>query len=206
MPYRKQMKSRQDLDVIYELIQPNSSVLDLGCGEGDLLQKLIAQKKVRGHGVEIYDEYVFECIAKGVPVIQQDLDEGLGEYPDHSFDYVVLSQTLQQVLRPDDIITEMLRVGETGIVGFLNFAYWRVINYLVFTGTMPKSRALPHEWYNTPNIHLSTIKDFENLCREKNVHIKNQINLVNGKKAPIFANLFPNTFAELAIFVIEKAG
>lgn len=204
MTPKKQYYIRPDLNIIANLIDTNSSVLDLGCGKGELLSKLINEKKVQGHGVEIYDDYVFECAGKGVPVIHSDLDEGLGDYPDKSFDYVILSQTLQQVKRPHVILREMLRVGKIGIVSLINFGYWWVRHYLFFHGEMPKSRALPYEWYDTPNIHLSTIKDFRTLCMKNNFYIKKQINLTHKKKGLILPTLFPNSFAELAIFVLEK--
>ncbi len=195
--------TRPDLEIIASLVPKDSRVLDLGCGNGDLLYKLVHEKNVRGHGIEIMDNYVFECIAKGVPVIQQDLDESLTEYPDNSFDFIILSQTIQQVKRPDLTLKKMLRIGETGIVSLLNFGYWRVRHYLFFKGEMPKTKALPYEWYNTPNIHLSTIRDFQNFCRQNNMVIIKQINLVNRKQGRFFANLAPNYFADLAIFVVQ---
>jgi len=191
------------LQIIIDLIKPGSGVLDLGCGRGELLKRLIEEKNVRGHGLEITDQYVFECIEKGVPVIHSDLDEGLEDYPDKSFDYVVLSQTLQQVKRPHIVLKEMLRVGKTGIVGLLNFGYWKVRHYLAFKGAMPKSKVLPYEWYDTPNIHLSTIKDFKRLCNDSGYHIIKQVNVVNKKRGQILPNILPNSFAELAVFVLQ---
>lgn len=196
---------RPDLQIIVDLVEPGSSVLDLGCGRGELLQRLVKEKNVQGHGVEIFDQYVFECIEKGVPVIHSDLDEGLGDYHDNSFDYIVLSQTLQQVKQPHVVLKEMLRVGKIGIVGLLNFGYWRVRRYLAFRGAMPKSKALPFEWYDTPNIHLSTIKDFQRLCHEAGYRIVKQVNVVNKKRGQFLPNILPNSFAELAVFVIKTA-
>ena len=195
--------SRPDLQIISDLVEPNSSVLDLGCGAGELLKKLITEKNVQGHGVEIFDDYVAKCIDKGVPVIHSDLNEGLGDYYDDSFDYIILSQTLQQIKKPQIILQEMLRVGKIGIVGFLNFGYWRVRHYLAFRGAMPKSKALPYEWYDTPNIHLSTIKDFRRLCEESGYRIVEQVNIVNKKRGLFLPNVLPNTFAEVAVFVIK---
>ncbi len=203
MSPKRSEHTRPDLQIIADLIEPNSSVLDLGCGSGELLKKIIDEKHVQGHGVEIYDKYVFECIAKGVPVIHSDLDEGLGDYYDNSFDYIILSQTLQQIRHPKKILQEMLRVGKIGIVGFLNFGYWRVRHYLTFKGAMPKSKVLPYEWYETPNIHLSTIKDFRRLCDESGYRIVKQVNIVNKKRGLMLPNLLPNSFAELAVFVLE---
>lgn len=197
--------TRIDLDIISELIEPHSSVLDLGCGDGELLEKLIREKSVRGHGVELSDELVLACIRRGVPIIHSDLNRGLDDYPDGSFDYVILSQTIQQVQRPDQILPEILRVGRTGVVGLLNFGYWRVRHYLTVKGEMPKSKALPYEWYDTPNIHLSTLKDFRRLCCKLGIRIVRQINIADRRRGQFLPNLFPNSFAELAIFVIRSS-
>jgi methionine biosynthesis protein MetW len=196
--------TRIDLELIAELINDKSSVLDLGCGDGDLLHKLVTEKSVKGHGVELHHDYLYKSIEKGVPVIQADLDEGLNDYPDNSFDYVVLSQTIQVVHRPDEILLEMLRVGKTGIVSVINFGYWKVRRDLLFGGRMPKNKVLPFEWYNTPNIHLSTIKDFQDFCQNEGITIKRQINLIREKRRHFLVNQIPNLFADLAIFVIEK--
>lgn len=195
--------TRPDLQIIFDVIESGSSVLDLGCGDGDLLKKLIDEKNVQGHGIELVDDHILECVAKGVPVVHSDLDKGLDDYPDNCFDYVVLSQTIQQVLRPDVTLKEMLRVGKVGIVGLLNFGYWRVRHYLAFQGEMPKSKVLPYEWYNTPNIHLSTVNDFRRLCDESGYKIIEQINIVNRKRGQFLPNLLPNSFAELAVFVLK---
>ncbi len=195
--------TRPDLQIIFDLIDPGSSVLDLGCGSGDLLKKLVDEKNVDGHGIELVDDQILECVAKGVSVVHSDLDEGLDDYPDNCFDYVVLSQTIQQVLRPDETLKEMLRVGKIGIVGLLNFGYWRVRHYLAFQGEMPKSKVLPYEWYNTPNIHLSTVNDFRRLCDESGYKIIKQINIVNRKRGQFLPNILPNSFAELAVFVLK---
>ncbi len=194
--------TRPDLQIIFDLVEQGSSVLDLGCGNGDLLKKLIDEKKVQGHGIELIDDYLLECVAKGIPVVHSDLNDGL-DYPDNCFDYVILSQTIQQVLRPNMTLKEMLRVGKIGIVGFLNFGYWRVRHYLAFQGEMPKSKVLPYEWYNTPNIHLSTVKDFRRLCAEAGYSIIKQVNVVNRKRGQFLPNLLPNSFAELAVFVLK---
>ncbi len=194
---------RPDLHLITELVNSNSRVLDLGCGTGDLLHQLVTERNVLGHGLEIDVENVTACVEKGVPVLQGDLDEGLGEYLDHSFDYVILSQTIQAVKRPNDILKEMLRVGQTGIVSLINFAYFKVRWQLFWQGTMPKTKTLPYEWYDTPNIHLTTIKDFKALCEKNDLKIVKQINLGRSRKGGVFSNLFPNLFSDLSIFVIQ---
>jgi len=195
---------RLDLNYIVRSIENNSRVLDLGCGSGELLHKLAQEKNIRGHGVEIDVENICACVGKGVPVIHADMDEGLGEYPDKSFDYVILSQTLQAVKKPHIILHDMLRVGQTGIVSLLNFGYWKVRSQLFVQGIMPRTKTLPYQWYDTPNIHLTTIKDFKNLCAAGNITIIKQINLGQARKGGVLCNLFPNWFTNLAIFVIQK--
>jgi methionine biosynthesis protein MetW len=198
---------RIDQQRIIDLIRPRSRVLDLGCGNGELLYKLMQEKEVQGHGIEINVGSIIECIEKGVPVIQMNLDEGLGDYPDHSFDYVMLSHTLQVVKKPHLILREMLRVGRTGIVSVPNFGYWKVRLQLLFSGKMPVTKTLPFEWYDTPNIHLLTIKDFKGFCRKEDIDITNQVNLgVNRGKIRI-GNVLPNSFAESVVFTLcKRAG
>ena len=200
----KDLNIRADLEIIAELVEENSSVLDLGCGEGDLLWKLIHEKAVQGHGVEIYDKYICSCVEKGVPVIHANLDEGLDDYPDQSFDYVILSRTLQVVRKPHLILKEMLRVGKKGIVSFPNFGYWRVRSQLFFKGKMPVTKTLPYTWYDTPNIHLLTIKDFYQFCQQEGIRILAQINLTRNKKTYFFPRISSNCFTELGIFLIEN--
>ncbi|MDZ7723193.1 MAG: methionine biosynthesis protein MetW [candidate division KSB1 bacterium] len=204
MKYKNKKYTRPDLEIISNLIPADSSVLDLGCGAGELLHDLIHSKNVKGQGIELDSDLVFKCVSRGVPVIHQDLDEALKEYSDRSFDYVILSQTLQQVNRPDHTLVEMLRVGRYGIVGLLNFGHWRVRHYLTLHGRMPKSKTLPYEWYNTPNIHLSTIRDFQMYCRQHQIRILKQINLVHRRVGALLPRLFPNSFANLSVFVVEN--
>ena len=204
MTIKKLEHLRPDLELIADLVKENSTVLDLGCGAGDLLHKLLHERNVRGHGVEFYHKYIYACVNKGVPVIHADLDKGLDDYPDKSFDYVILSRTMQAVKKPHLIFKEMLRVGDLGIVSLLNFGFWKIRYQLLFKGKMPITKVLPYEWYDTPNIHLATIKDFEELCKKENISIKKRINLGKDSRQKWLANLFPNYFAELAIFVIQN--
>ena len=162
---------RPDYAIIADWIRPGSRVLDLGCGDGTLLGYLAREKQVAGYGIEIDDHHIPECIRAGINVIQMDLDEGLSEFDDDSFDYVVLSLTLQAMRFPDRILKEMMRVGAEGIVTFPNFGHWLARLQLGFGGRMPNTRALPSEWYDTPNIHLCTLQDFEALCRKLDIHV-----------------------------------
>ncbi|OPZ72957.1 MAG: hypothetical protein BWY83_00370 [bacterium ADurb.Bin478] len=196
---------RVDLQLIADLVPENSRVLDLGCGDGELLDKLIHEKSVDGHGVELYNEHIYECVARGVPVIHADLDEGLSDYPDGSFDYVILSRTLQEVHKPLVILREMVRVGKVSILSFPNFGYWRTRFQLFFRGRMPVTRSLPYQWYDTPNIHLPTIRDFNLLCHREGIQVIKQITLNRGKCRPL-SGLHPNLFAELVILVVKKAA
>lgn len=204
VPKRLSDKIRLDLEVITGLVEPDSRVLDLGCGEGDLLLKLMNEKKCIGQGIEIEDINVCNCVEKGVPAIHADLDEGLHDYPDGTFDYVVLSRTLQVVRRPDFILREMLRVGKVGIVSFPNFSTLSVRSHLFFKGRMPVTKNLPYQWFDTPNIHLLTIKDFKRFCKKENIRILEQVNLGSERKQGIFPDLLPNLFAHLAIFKIKR--
>ena len=191
---------RVDLEVVASLVRQGSHVLDLGCEDGTLLKLLIDRKRVLGRGVEITYEGVLKCIGNGIPVDHADLDRGLGDYPDGFFDYVILSQTLQAVHKPDLVIREMLRVGRVGIVSFPNFGYWRVRLQLLFGGRMPKNDYMPYEWYSTPNIHFCTVADFVGLCRAQGVHIERAVFLSDGRRVPFATNLL----AKIAIFVIRR--
>jgi methionine biosynthesis protein MetW len=191
---------RADFAAIAAWIRPDSSVLDLGCGDGQLLRHLRETRNVRGYGIEIEDEKVIACVANGVNVIQSDLERGLAGFDSGSFDYVLLSLTLQAVRRTEEIVLEMLRVGRQVIVTFPNFGYWGH-RLQVLRGRMPKSDDLPYEWYNTPNIHLCTIADFERFCSTHRVRVLER--LVLHDDAPV--NMFANLLGTLAVYRFERA-
>ncbi len=162
---------RTDYRIILDTIPSQCRVLDLGCGSGGLLTLLRDRKQVRGYGIELSSDHIIECIGKGLSVFHGDIDEGLRDFEDKSFDYVIVNQTLSATHRPHLVIEEMLRVGRFGIVSFANFAYWKVRSRLFFTGRMPVTEAIPYEWYDTPNIHLFSVKDFRILCRRQESRI-----------------------------------
>lgn len=199
---RRARPPRFDLQLIASLVAGGSSVLDLGCGDGELMEILTRERGARVSGVEISEEGVYGCIARGLPVHHGDLDDGLGDYPDGSFDYVILSQTLQAVRKPREALREMLRVGRLGIVSFPNFGYWHVRWSLLSTGRMPKTRELPYQWYDTPNIHLSTVRDFVDLCRAESIRIRQGIFMAGGRRIAFW----PNLRANIALFVVERDG
>ena len=194
------LNGRVDLKLIADLVEDRSRVLDLGCGDGTLLELLVSQKQVVGRGVEISEQGVRECIAKGLTVFHGDLDEGLGDYPDDSFDYVILSQTLQAVHKPALVLQEMARVGRVGIVSFPNFGYWKIRWQLLVKGRMPKLDYLPYEWHDTPNIHLLTVKDFLDFCKCHNLIIEKAFFLTDGHQI----RMFPNLLAKIAVFVVRS--
>lgn len=188
--------------LIEELIPAGSSVLDLGCGEGQLLARLIHDKRVRGQGIELDPEAVFRCVERQVPVLQSDLDGGLKGFPDNSFDYVILEETLQTLHRPTDVLAEVLRVGRTGIISFPNFGYWQVRLSLLLDGRMPVTSTLSHQWYNTPNIHLLSLNDFVDWAQEHQVGVVQGYALVEGQVRPLEPQ--DSLYAEEVLLVIEK--
>lgn len=191
--------------VITQLVKENSKILDLGCGTGALFKMLIEEKKATGVGVEIDENCVIEALEKGLSVIQGDLDEGLKQFPDKSFDYAILNQTLQSTNNPELVIDEMLRVAKCSIVSFPNFAYWKVRFYLFFKGKMPKSSSLPYEWYNTPNIHLLTVNDFFEFCKKRSIKINEAIYLTRKKTRKGFLmRTIKNFFSEEVVFIISR--
>lgn len=201
----EQNKIQINYKVITQIIDKGAKVLDLGCGDGSLLKKLIDEKHVSGTGIEINQNYAIDAISKGLSIIRGDIDEGLKEFHDNEYDWVVLNQTLQSTQKPEFVIDEMLRVSRKVVVSFPNFGYWKVRFYLFFKGKMPKSKTLPFEWYDTPNIHLLTIDDFFEYCKKRNIKISQKIYLKRGKirKNPLF-KFNANFFSDEAIFVIER--
>ena len=196
---------RPDLEIIGEWIKPGSRVLDLGCGDGTLLTNLREINQVEGYGLEIDPDNITRCVRKGVNVIQTDLNKGLSEYfEDNSFDYVVMTQTLQAVKYPDRLLTEMLRVGDEGIVTFPNFGHWRTRTQLGFGGRMPMSRSLPNQWYETPNIRLCTLKDFEALCKELDITILQRTVADIDHRTRLSMRLFPNLLGEIALYHFRR--
>jgi methionine biosynthesis protein MetW len=191
---------RLDHRVILETIKAKSSVLDLGCGEGELLYTLIKEKNVRGQGIEIDDKAIYECVAKGLSVFHGDIDTGLSDYRDKSFDYVILNQSMQQVKRVDSVIKDSLRVGKKVIVGFPNFAYYKSRMQILLLGRTPVTPSLPYEWYDTPNLHFLSIDDFIKYCKVKDIRIEKSFYIGEKKQVKIF----PNLFAQLGIFLISK--
>lgn len=193
--------TRHDFQIISNWIQPNAKVLDLGCGDGNLLKYLQNARQVRGYGVELTDSNVLACVQNGVNVIQRDLEAGLAEFASDTFDYVVLSQTLQAMHHTEAILREMLRVGREGIVTFPNFGYWKN-RMQVLRGNMPVSPDIPYQWYNTPNVHLCTMHDFETLCDQLGIRIRERIVMTAGKRVSFLRNLT----GSLAVYRFERKG
>lgn len=190
---------RPDFAAIAAWIPKGASVLDLGCGDGSLLRYLHETRAVRGYGVEINDLDIVSCIANGVNVIQNDLDSGLSDFEDNAFDFVILSQTLQATRHTEALVKEMLRVGREGIVSFPNFGYWK--NRLnILGGNMPVSRELPYQWYDTPNVHLCTLHDFEDFCRRCNVSITGR-SVMSGESE---ISLLPNLLGSTAVYRFQR--
>ena len=197
---------KPEFKIISNLINQNSHVLDVGCGDGILMEFLIKEKKVNIRGIEISKNKVQNCIAKGLTIIEGNAEKDLEQFPDKSFDYVILSQTLQAFLDPEKVINELLRIGKRAIVTIPNFGYWKIRLHLLFKGTMPVTRTLPDEWYNTPNIHLCTIKDFVHFSKAKNFRLSKSLALKSNKISYIRdTNLdIKNLSSNLGIFLIER--
>jgi methionine biosynthesis protein MetW len=199
-PFVRQLLGRSDYAIISEIVRTGSNVLDLGCGDGELLAWLAQHKDVDARGVEISGLKVQRAIARGVSVYQGDIEEALADLPDQAFDYVILSQTLQETRSPLKVLREMLRVGRSGIVAFPNFGHWRVRLAHLWSGRAPKTNLFPHEWYDSPNIHFLTVDDFEALTQTEGWTIERRIFLHGQHKVTIL----PNLLAEVAVFLIRK--
>ena len=197
--------SQTDWDIIAAIIPEGAQVLDLGCGDCTLLGELVARKHVYGRGVDIDGARLISGISLGLPVYQGDLDEGLADFADKAYDYVILNQTLQVVQHPQIVLREMMRIGRFGIVGFPNFGHWSLRAGLFFGGRAPKSPALPFEWYNTPNIRVLTIRDFRAFCREENLRIVSEHFLIlNQWRKHLPARVSANLLAHIGIFVVTR--
>ena len=200
----KNLKMKKEFKVIADLLPNNTRVLDVGCGDGSLMNLLVKEKDIEVRGLELEKQNVQECIYKGLPVIQGNAETELYQFPDQSFDYVVLSQTLQAFYNPDKVLKELLRIGKSVIVSIPNFGYWRVRTSLLFFGKMPMTNALPYSWHNTPNLHMCTIKDLFNYCDNQNIKIQKVIG-VNEDKISLIkrSNLeIKNFFSKVGIFLI----
>ncbi|GAB4310842.1 MAG: methionine biosynthesis protein MetW [Candidatus Sumerlaeia bacterium] len=188
--------------VILGLVTPGSTVLDLGCGDGELLEKLVSRRQCRVQGIEIDEEMIYRCVERGLSVFHSDIDSGLADYADKSFDYVILLNSLQELRNPDAALQDALRVGRRVIVGFPNFAFWRARFQLFFTGKTPVTPALPFRWYETPNLHFLSILDFLEYCAMKRVRIERAVYLRNGR----LVRFAPNLLAQHAIFMLRSTA
>ncbi len=196
---------KKEFKVISKIIKNNKRVLDIGCGDGTLMEYLKINQENDVRGLEPKKDLVRKCIARGLSVIEGDAEKELIQFPEKSFDYVVLSQTLQAFLKPEEVLNELLRIGKQTIVTIPNFGYWKIRLHLMFKGTMPITKNIPYEWYNTPNLHMCTIKDFVNFCKNKNIKIDKSMCLTNEKISEItIANMsYKNIFSQLGIFLIQ---
>jgi methionine biosynthesis protein MetW len=201
-PFVGSLLGRSDYAIISGLVAPETKVLDLGCGEGELLAWLSENKNVEARGVEIAGAKVQRAIARGVSVYQGDIDQGLADYPDSVFDYVILSQTLQETREPLRVLREMLRVGRRAIVAFPNFGHWSVRLAHLWSGRAPKTKLFPYDWYDSPNIHFLTIDDFELLAQREKWNVERRIFLAGNRTV----RFFPNLMAEVAVFMFSKNG
>jgi methionine biosynthesis protein MetW len=195
---------RFDLQLIPRWISNGARVLDLGCGDGALLKKLIADQQVDGLGIEIDADHISDCLSNGLNVVEQDLNHGLSNFQDDSFDVVVMAHALQTLRSPHLVIDEMLRIGKECIVSFPNFAHWRCRLYLSQQGRMPVSRFMPYNWYDTPNIHFCTIKDFEALCAEKNIRILDRAIVSQNNRQSTLGRMMPNLFGVTAVYHMSR--
>ena len=196
---------KREFKIIADLLPDNSRVLDVGCGDGTLMKYLSNEKSIDVRGLELNEENVESCIAKGLSVIEGNAETELGQFPDKSFDFVILSQTLQAFYSPVNVLDQLLRIGKASIVSIPNFGYWKVRASLLFNGRMPETKSLPYKWFDTPNLHMCTIKDFYELCKNKNINMKKIIGINNNKTSLIHNNniRLKNLFSEVGIFLIS---
>ena len=194
-----------EFKIIADLLPNNARVLDVGCGDGTLMKFLSKEKDIDVRGLELNEENVEACISKGLSVIEGNAENELNQFPDKSFDFVILSQTLQAFYNPVTVLDQLLRIGKSSIVSVPNFGHWRVRGSLLFYGRMPVTKSLPYKWYNTPNLHMCTIKDFYELCESKKINMKKIIGINNNKTSLIHNNniRFKNLFSEVGIFLIS---
>jgi methionine biosynthesis protein MetW len=197
---------KEEFKIIANSIQKEKSILDVGCGDGELMKFIYENISKKIRGLEISKDNVQKCIQKGLTVIEGNAEMDLQQFPSNSFDYVILSQTLQAFLNPEKVISDLLRIGKTSIVTIPNFGFWKVRFNLLFKGTMPVTKTLPNEWYNTPNLHMCSIKDFVNFCNDRKINLFKSLALTNNKVSSInkFNLNFKNLTSELGIFLIEK--
>ena len=197
---------KEEFKIIANSIQREKSILDVGCGDGELMKFIYENISKKIRGLEISKDNVQKCIQKGLTVIEGNAEMDLQQFPNNSFDYVILSQTLQAFLNPEKVISDLLRIGKTSIVTIPNFGFWKVRFNLLFKGTMPVTKTLPNEWYNTPNLHMCSIKDFVNFCNDRKINLFKSLALTNNKVSSInkFNLNFKNLISELGIFLIEK--
>jgi len=193
-------KVSPDHRIILELVKSNSSILDLGCGNGELMQLLAEERKCIAHGIEIDEQAIYHCVEKGLNVLHGDIDSGLAEYADDSFDYVILNQSLQQVKHFDSVFRDALRVGKKIIVGLPNFAHYKSRFQLFFLGRAPVTPALPYSWYDSPNVHFLSMSDFLSYCKSRNARVERKLYI--GEKRRLY--ILPNFFANVGIFLISK--
>ena len=201
-------QGRVDFMIIRDMVREGARVLDVGCGDGGLLKLLGDSRGVDGRGIEISQDGVNRCVAEGLSVIQGDANTVLADYPDDAFDYVILSQTIQAMRRPRDVLEQLLRIGEHAIVSFPNFGHWRVRSFLSLLGRMPVTGALPETWYDTPNIHFCTIRDFAELCAALDVDVERAVALdAQGKAVNLAKSVWSaNLFGEQAVFLLSRSG
>lgn len=200
MAFVHSLFGRSDYAIIGELVEPGLKVLDLGCGEAELLAWLVENKNVQARGVELSASKIQKAIARGVAAYQGDIEEALSDYPDGAFDMVILSQTLQETRRPMQVLNDMLRVGKRAIVAFPNFGHWRVRVSHLFSGRAPKTDLFPYDWYDSPNLHYLTVDDFEETAKQEGWIIERRIFLSGAKEV----TSFPNLTAEVAVYMFRK--